>query len=191
MDGYELYVKYVAHKCHFNQKKYDVRKFPRTRNTTPAAYDRRNDKSVFQYAAKGIREEDADDFLKANFIHNPSFWIGDECSHSVWVDWQKRNANIAYTIKTDLGNVAHWRMMQSTSWQDVFQGKPFMKFGLSHMIAVETFVIFDNAFFLFDYYTKHFNNFLWESRVPVLKKYGLFFEGQYDREYLKSLIRQA
>ena len=71
---------------------------------TDTTYQNRNDVFYFESLAKDLKKHDeVEGFLVANFVYNPSMWIGemygDECKR-VFTEWKKQIESLSYNFNS-------------------------------------------------------------------------------------------
>ena len=107
--GFDVYKTYLALKRHFNSDRYNYFNYSFKNRGVPArytTYQNRNDVFYFESLAKDLKKHDeVEGFLVANFVYNPSMWIGemygDECKR-VFTEWKKQIESLSYNFKEDI-----------------------------------------------------------------------------------------
>lgn len=109
MTGYEAYVLYNSLKLHFTQESYDYTKYNGKSRTTVDSFEKRKDKYLFHKISKKYpSQDDLAQFYIANFIEEPSVWIGkllDEESDGVYKNQQKVLQSLSYIFEDDCRNL--------------------------------------------------------------------------------------
>lgn len=188
---YDVYARYVAVKCHFNQKKFDATKYQTTGNCSNHSFNNRQDRGQFDIIAKRIQKAELDAFLISNFAYDSNFWIGAENGFEVYKQWTSRNTNLKHTITEDINRIAGFIGKHDLTWEQLLFSETMMDFGIQKMISVETFCIFNNILNIFDEFDKNHANFIWESMSLPYRKYGHFYRDAMSKSELRNTILQS
>ena len=102
--GFDVYKTYLALKRHFNSDRYNYFNYSFKNRGVSArytTYQNRNDVFYFESLAKDLKKHDeVEGFLVANFVYNPSMWVGemygDECKR-VYSEWKKQVESLSYS----------------------------------------------------------------------------------------------
>ncbi len=101
MTGYEAFCLYSGLKLHFTSS-YDYFKYNGKVRVTVDAFDNRKDKYFFHKISRRYSNEEFEQFLVANFLHEPGVWIGkllDEEANTRYVEYQKNIQSLGYTFE--------------------------------------------------------------------------------------------
>jgi hypothetical protein len=101
LTGYEAFCLYSGLKLHFTSS-YDYFKYNGKVRVTVDAFDNRKDKYFFHKISRRYSNEEFEQFLVANFLHEPGVWIGkllDEEANTRYVEYQKNIQSLGYTFE--------------------------------------------------------------------------------------------
>lgn len=180
MTGYEVYLLYLRLKMHFNSEKFD---FLTNRNKASVnSWNKRNDKHFFNSLAK---HADPKGVLLANFISDPTYYVGSEVTEPVYTEWRRRNQSLTYVFQNDL-NCMDSDFLENLKSHDN-QHPKIIKLFLGKKICIETLCIIAALFKAVPYWNKHLkDDFLWKEIRLKLLKYPTFFK--YDTEKFKKIL---
>lgn len=191
LTDFDVYARYVAMKCHFNQIKFDATIYPTTGRCTQFSFNKRNDKGQFGIIAKRLNKSDLDAFLISNFVNDSNFWIGAPNAFDTYKFWNRRNTNLKHTIITDINKLAGFIGTHNLSWETLVFSETMMNIGIQKMISIETFSIFNNILNIFDEFNKNYSNFIWDSLKLPYTKYGYFYRNAVSKTELRNIILQS
>jgi hypothetical protein len=103
LTGYEAFCLYTGLKLHFTSS-YDFFKYNGKVRSTVDSFDNRRDKYYFHKISRKYNKEEFEQFLVANFLHDPSIWIGklmDEEANERYLQYQKVIQSLSYVFEND------------------------------------------------------------------------------------------
>lgn len=103
MTGYEAFCLYTGLRLHFTSS-YDFFKYNGKVRVTIDAFDNRKDKYFFHRLSRKYDKEQLEQFLIANFLHDPGVWIGkllDEEANTRYVEYQKNIQSLSYVFENE------------------------------------------------------------------------------------------
>lgn len=105
MTGYEAYALYNSLKLHFTQDSYDYTKYNGKSRTTVDSFEKRKDKYLFhKLSRKYTSQDELAQFLIANFVNDPSVWVGkllEESSEDIFREQQKALQSLSYIFENE------------------------------------------------------------------------------------------
>jgi hypothetical protein len=130
----------------------------------------------------------AADIMLANFVADPTYYIGSEVSEEVYIQWKKRQQSLTYTFTTELKQLdedfdANFRVIDG-------QHPPILRLFLGKKICIETLcILMDMLPGYIDHASKRMSGDpIWEPiRLKVIK-YLKFFK--YDRKKFRQLVME-
>lgn len=103
MKPFECFQMYLAIKQHFSNSSYDYFKYAGKIKTSVDLFEKRRDRHFFTKLLN--KYPDPKMYLVANFVANPSFWIGDvtdPVTDQIYLHQQKILQSLDYTMKNQL-----------------------------------------------------------------------------------------
>lgn len=176
-DSFELFSYYVALKQHFTKDDYDYFKYSGKTGMTPAALERRKDKTFFLSVAK--KQRNPSGFVFANILENPNMWIGDmvndqEKCEKVFVNWDKRIQSLTYTFKQEI-KILNDDFDSNFLIDDKYPN--LLSLYLRKKISLETMVILDMIVSYLGYWDRKLRDDpIWKETSKKIKKYKPFLE---------------
>jgi hypothetical protein len=144
MTAFESYKMYVALKLHFTTDNYDFFKFNGKTKVKEENFEKRKDRYFFKKLTNKHKECEVLPYFVANFIADPSNWIGSMVrtdGDENYQNWKKRMESLFYTFSEDVD----FLLSEVQEFDNLFklQGThpPLLKFLLGKRISMETFVI--------------------------------------------------
>ena len=191
MDAFEAYKIYTAVKNHFVLDSYDYFKYNKKINLSYDSFLKRRDKIFF--AKLGKRKEDyLEDFLVANFLHDPKIWIGEllsEESEARYKDWKRKQESLTYVFKNEVEFMDGWDSNQLNMWFDVdLESHPrIIRMYLRKEISLETLTILNSILNFIKRYDAQIKDPIYKEVSKLCRKYQPFLK--YDRNKAKSILR--
>lgn len=190
MDAFEVYKLYTAVKNHFVIDSYDYFKYNKKINASYDSFLKRKDKIFF--AKLGNRKEKyLEDFLVANFLHDPKIWVGellsDECEKK-YKDWKRKQESLTYVFKNEVSFIDGWNAEELNSWFGVTYGEHpnIIRKYLRKEISLETLTILNSILNFTKRYDLEVNDPIYKEVSKLCKKYQPFLK--YDKSKIKSIL---
>lgn len=183
MDGYEAYRYYIALKLHFTTNKYDVFEANGRISASRGAFEKRNDKMLFErLAKKKSSPRELIDFFVANFAHyNLQMMYEQSEAEKIHKQWVKNKESLSYNFKRDCSLILK---NCKTDPFDSSDGSPhLMNLYVGNEIGIETMSILND----YEGYIDRWNNieFIWSTQLRTIKKIKKFVK--YDSYKLYSI----
>lgn len=192
MDAIDAYKIYLGVKNHFTIDSYDYIKYNRKVNVSYDAFLKRRDKIFF---AKLGNRKDAylEDFLVANFLHDPKVWVGELLSEDAeerYKNWKRKQESLTYMFKNEIEFMSGWDAEQFNKWFEVQHGDHpnIVKMYLRGEISIETLTILNSIFQFTKRYDKEVNDPIYKGVSQLCKKYLPFLKP--DTAKLKKVLRE-
>lgn len=192
MEAFEAYKIYTAVKNHFVLDSYDYFKYNKKINLSYDSFLKRRDKIFF--AKLGKRKEDyLEDFLVANFLHDPKMWIGEllsEESETKYKEWKRRQESLTYIFKNEVEFMDGWDSEELEKWFHVEHGEHpnIIRMYLRKEISLETLTILNSIFNFIKRYDKQVSDPVYKEVSKLCKKYQPFL--RFDKSKVKAIVRQ-
>lgn len=195
MDALEAYKLYVAVKNHFTVDSYDMFKYNRKVNVTMDSFLKRKDRIFF--AKLGNRKEKyLEEFLVANFLHDPKIWVGEllseECEER-YKTWRKKQESLSYVFKNEMSFIEGWDAQELNVWFSTPHGDHpnVIKKYLRSEISLETLVILNQLLGFMKQYDKTIHDPIYKGVSDLCRKYQPFLKVnlQKQRKQLRELVQ--
>jgi hypothetical protein len=195
MNAFEAYDLYIAVKLHFTQKNYNFQNYNGKTRATVTAFESREDKSFFFRIAKKYPKAKLIDLYVANFVDNPSLWIGDlldENSEEVYSEWQKKVESLSYHFGEESDLVLQWLETKELKFNDLFQINDsdhpiIVKMALQRVLSLESFIVFNRILDFGKNFNRKLNDVIWNDFWMKVTKYEPFLN--IDKEKCKLILR--
>lgn len=178
----------MAVKLHFTTEKYDVFESNGRVSGSRAAFERRNDRGLFEKLAKKFdHDQDLIQFLVANFAYGHKNVVYSNDSDEYYRVWIKRKESRTQTVSNDLNYIVNHIELNRLNPEDLYsteEGMPLLlQMYIGNHITLETMVILQD---FEDYLTK------WEPLIMMWHDYFLTIRKanrfvKYDRNRLQSV----
>lgn len=187
MDGFKAYKYFMAIKLHFTSEKYDVFEMNGRVSGSRAAFEKRNDRGLFEkLAGKFDKDFDLIQFLVANFAygHRNVVYSGD--SDEYYRLWNRRKESRTQVFNNDLNYIINYLEMNRISPDVLYstdEGMPLLlQMYIGGHVTLESMVILQD---FEDYLTK------WEPLIMMWHDYFLTIRKanrfvKYDKNRLQS-----
>ena len=201
MNGFEAYKMYLALKMHFKNDKYDFVKYNGSVKASIDSFEKRNDKYFFHKLASKFDTNELLFHLAANFLENPDIWIRDLLSESAYDrarELKKQHGNITYRFKEETETLKELLDTKGLALKDIMEPTSgthpiFLQMYLCHELSIDTFLIFNEVFDLFNVWEKKIVNdtVIWpETRKKCLKYRSLFGNIFKNRKRFINILRE-
>ena len=178
----------MAVKLHFTTEKYDVFEMNGRVAGSRAAFDKRNDRGLFEKLAKKFdNDQEYIQFLVANFAYGHKNVVYSNESDEYYRNWMKRKESRTQQFNADLSNIInHLEMNRIPASQlySVDTGMPeLLNLYLGGHVSIETMVILQD----FDNYLSEWEPLimLWHDSFLTIRKCTRFVK--YDKIKLSSI----
>jgi len=192
MDAIDAYKIYVAVKNHFMLDTYDYFKYNKKVNVSYDSFLKRKDKIFF--AKLGNRKNDyLEDFLVANFLHDPKIWVGEllsEESESRYKDWKKRQESLTYMFKNEISFLEGLNENELNEWFHVGENDhpKIVKRYLRGEMSLDSFVILNSILNFVPKLDKQLSDPIYKEVSKLCKKYQPFLK--YDLQKMRKTLRE-
>lgn len=191
MTPFDIYIKYLALKKHFTDKKYDYFKYSGKTRASIESFNKRKDRYFFEKTSRKLNDKEVVEFFVSNFItaNDPStIWIGELVNNGEtnYKEWTKRQQSLTYLLKEQSEE-----LFSNNKLEDVFncsKGHPILlrKF-MGGYLSIETLVIYDRIFQYGKNFDKNLLDPIWETVSLKIQKYSPFLNT--DMFHCKKLLR--
>lgn len=192
MDAFDAYKVYTALKNHFVLDTYDYFKYNKKINLSYDSFLKRKDKIFF--AKLGNKKDNyLEDFLVANFLHDPKIWVGEllseECE-TKYNEWRKRQESLGYIFKNEMSFIEGWDADELNVWFGVNKGEhpKIIQMYLRKEISLETLVILDSILSFTKRYDKEITDPIYKEVSKLCNKYQPFLKS--DKQRAKKSLRE-
>lgn len=192
MDALDAYKLYVAVKNHFTVDSYDMFKYNRKVNVTMDSFLKRKDRIFF--AKLGNRKDKyLEEFLVANFLHDPKIWVGELLSEECetrYKEWKRKQESLSYLFKSEISFIEGWDSEKLNVWFGCPENDHpnIIKMFLRNEISLETLVILNSIFNFMKHYDKRITDPVYKGVSQLCHKYQPFLK--VDHLKLKRLLRE-
>jgi hypothetical protein len=190
MDGFKVYKYFMAIKLHFTTEKYDVFEMNGRVSGSRVAFERRNDRGLFEKLAKKFStDQELIQFLVANFAYGHQNVVYSHDSDTYFQVWNKRKESRTRTFGVDLDSIVNHletNKISNDALYSVESGMPeLLNMYLGGFITLETMVILQD----FDDYLSKWEPIimLWHDHFLVIRKAKRFVK--YDENRLKLIYQ--
>jgi len=190
MEAFDAYKIYLAIKNHFTLDSYDYFKYNKKINVSYDSFLKRRDKIFFAKLGKR-KEEYLENFLVANFLHDPKIWIGELLSEECegrYKNWKRRQESLTYVFKNEVDFMNGWNANELNSWFEVTFGEHpnIIKKYLRKEISLETLTILNSILNFTQRYDSEVNDPIYKEVSKLCKKYQPFLK--FDKSKVKSIL---
>jgi hypothetical protein len=191
MSPFDIYIKYLALKKHFTDKKYDYFKYSGKTRASIESFNKRKDRYFFEKTSRKLNDKEVVEFFVSNFItaNDPStIWIGELVNNGEtnYKEWTKRQQSLTYLLKEQSEE-----LFSNNKLEDVFncsKGHPILlKKFMGGYLSIETLVIYDRIFQYGKNFDKNLLDPIWETVSLKIMKYNPFLNT--DMFHCKKLLR--
>ena len=188
VDGFKAYKYFMAIKLHFTTEKYDVFEANGRVSGSRAAFEKRNDRLLFEKLAKKFdKDQEFIQFLVSNFAYGHKNVVYSNESDEYYNIWTKRKEARTQTFLNDMNILVNYLEMNALKEEDLYStddGMPLLlNMFIGNHITLETMVILQD---FEDYLTK------WEPLIMMWHDYFLTIRKsnrfvKYDKNKLQLL----
>lgn len=188
MDGFKAYKYFMAVKLHFTTEKYDVFEMNGRVAGSRVAFERRNDRGLFEKLAKKFdNEQEFIQFLVSNFAYGHKNVVYSNESDEYYRTWMKRKESRTQHFTNDLTNIINHLEMNRIPAEQLYSvetGMPeLLNLYLGGHVSIETMVVLQD----FDDYLTKWEPLimLWHDSFLTIRKCTRFVK--YDKIKLYSI----
>lgn len=191
MDAIDAYKTYIAVKNHFTLDSYDYFKYNKRTNVTYDSFLKRKDKVFF--AKLGSRKEEyLEDFLVANFLHDPKIWVGEllsEESEERYKNWKKKQESLTYVFKNEIEFIDGWDASQFNELFHIEHGEhpKIIRMLLRKEISLETFTLLNSILNFLIRFDKAITDPVYKEVSKLCKKYQPFLK--VEKSKVKTIVK--
>jgi hypothetical protein len=190
MEAFDTYKIYIAIKNHFTLDSYDYFKYNKKINVSHDSFLKRKDKFFFAKLGRQ-KEQYLENFLVANFLHDPKIWIGEllsEESESRYKDWKRKQESLTYVFKNDVDFMSGWSSDDLENWFQSKHGEHpnVIRMYLRKEISLETLTILNSILNFTKQYDQTVKDPIYKEVSKLCKKYQPFLK--IDRSKVKSIL---
>ena len=194
--GYEAYKVWNPLYVWFNKKNLmTVRDLRGMRERiTPKTYrkrlnkDKRNIGSLLDEWGRMYTPDEMTNVTVANFVngdHYGGLWNLD--SHKIYENWKKRIQSMTYVFREDIEMLVNESNETNFFFGEGGKNPLLLQYVNRKMVTLETFIILNQLYNLFDKYDKELNDPRWPKLKLLCEKYLVFLNINYD-EYKKEML---
>jgi len=193
MTGYEAFCLYSSLKLHFTQESYDYFKYGGKSRTSIDAFENKKDKWFFYKLSRRFSNDDqARDFLVANFLHDSNVWIGNLLTEDSDIHYRARQKviqSLSYTFTNEIESIMkHENPNESLMVQDGEYPKLLTKL-LHNEISIETVCILNSILKFLPMWDKKIVDTIHYPNVSLkIKKYTPFIK--FDPTKYKLILKK-
>lgn len=188
MDGFKAYKYFMAIKLHFTTEKYDVFETNGRVSGSRVAFERRNDRALFEKLAKKFdKDYDLIQFLVSNFAYGHKSVVYSNDSDDYYRTWIKRKESRTQMFVNDMNTLINYLEACDLKEKDLYStddGMPLLlnKFIGGH-ITLETMVILQD----FEDYLSQWEPLImmWHDYFLTIRKANRFVK--YDKSKLQLI----
>jgi len=188
VDGFKAYKYFMAVKLHFTTEKYDVFEMNGRVAGSRVAFERRNDRGLFEKLAKKFdNEQEFIQFLVSNFAYGHKNVVYSNESDEYYRTWMKRKESRTQHFTNDLTNIINHLEMNRIPAEQLYSvetGMPeLLNLYLGGHVSIETMVVLQD----FDDYLTKWEPLimLWHDSFLTIRKCTRFVK--YDKIKLYSI----
>ena len=186
MNGYQVYLCYLAMKQHFTNPKFDFFASGGKTNAKEETYKKRNDFWFFETIARKYTKEEIQNYMLSSFIQaeDPTkVWVGDikRDGRTRYMVHQKQMDSLTYEIGQDCDTVVNYLERYDCTFNRLFETQcsnnshpALLKLYIKKDISLETLLIYDQILGYISQWDKHLTDPLWEGISLKIKKYKPF-----------------
>lgn len=192
MTGYEAFCLYTGLKLHFTSS-YDFFKYNGKVKASVDSFDNRRDKYYFHKISRKYNKEEFEQFLVANFLHDPGIWIGklmDEEANDRYLQYQKVIQSLAYIFENEcrdlFGSVESSNELFKTNGEHPL----LLKKALRSEVSIQTVFILNSLInFVPKWNEKIQDTIVWPNYNNLLSKYSGFLK--VDMTKYKMILKKV
>ncbi len=197
LDAYQIY---CAIKSHFNSPSYDYFKYSGRQKANADSLARRNDRWFFSKIAKRYSKAKLVDFYVANFVADPTSWIGElsddvEADH-IYTEWQNKVESLTYAFSEECNGLFKWLITNKIKFNDLFKVNKadhpiIVKMVLQGVVSLESFIVLDKILGFCKRIDSKIDDIIWNNFFLKKTKYEPFLEINMENcsRILKNLLK--
>jgi hypothetical protein len=192
LTGYEAFCLYTGLKLHFTSS-YDFFKYNGKVRVTIDAFDNRKDKYFFHRLSRKYDKEQLEQFLIANFLHDPGVWIGkllDEEANTRYVEYQKNIQSLSYIFENECRELFSMLENPNEILKTSGEHPVLLKKALRGEVSIQTVFILNSLInFIPKWQEKIQDTVVWPNYDKLLLNYRGFLK--YDINKCKQILRKV
>jgi hypothetical protein len=188
MDGFKAYKYFMAIKLHFTNEKYDVFEMNGRVSGSREAFERRNDRGLFEKLARKFdKDQELIQFLAANFAYGHKNVVYSSESDEYYHRWLNRKQSRSRQFNTDLMEIVNHLEMNKIPAENLYSvesGMPeLLNLYIGDHVSIETMVILQG----YEDYLSRWEPLimLWHDHFLTIRKCTGFVK--YDKIKLQSV----
>lgn len=183
MDGFQAYKYFMAVKLHFTSDKYDVFANNGRVYGSRAAFEKRNDRGLFEKLAnKFPTDKELIQFFVSNFAYGNNAVVYSTESYDFYETWQRRKQGISRMLEVDLITLTRYLEQENKPYEHLFDisecSPPLLNLYLRKAITLETMSIINDLEPYLDQWEPLVM--LWKDEFRIIRKVKKFVKYNQD-----------
>ena len=191
MTGYEAFCLYTGLKLHFTSS-YDYFKYNGKVRVTIDSFDNRKDKYFFHKISRKYSNEEFEQFLVANFLHNPGVWIGkllDEEANTRYAEYQKNIQSLSYIFENECKDLFDMLDDPNEILKTSGEHPVLLKKALRGEVSLQTIYILNSILNFFPMWkNKIEDTIVWPNYEKLISNYSGFLK--FDNTKYKLILKK-
>lgn len=192
MTGYEAFCLYTGLKLHFTSS-YDYFKYNGKVRVTIDSFDNRKDKYFFHKISRKYSNEEFEQFLVANFLHNPGVWIGkllDEEANTRYAEYQKNIQSLSYIFENECKDLFDMLDDPNEILKTSGEHPVLLKKALRGEVSLQTIYILNSILNFFPMWkNKIEDTIVWPNYEKLISNYSGFLK--FDNTKYKLILKKC
>ncbi len=192
MTGYEAFCLYTGLKLHFTSS-YDFFKYNGKVRVTIDAFDNRKDKYFFHRLSRKYDKEQLEQFLIANFLHDPGVWIGkllDEEANTRYVEYQKNIQSLSYIFENECRELFSMLENPNEILKTSGEHPVLLKKALRGEVSIQTLHILNSILNFFPMWKSNIiDTIVWPNYEKLISNYSGFLK--FDLTKYKLILKKC
>jgi hypothetical protein len=193
MTGYEAFCLYSSLKLHFTQESYDYFKYLGKSRTSIDAFENKKDKwFYYKLSRRFTNDEQARDFLVANFLHDRDVWIGNLLREDSDVHYRARQKviqSLSYTFTNEIAKIMGQENPNASLMVQDGEYPLLVRMLLYGEVSIETVCILNSLLKFLPMWDKKITDTIHYPSVSLkIKKYTPFM--QFDPTKYKLILKK-
>jgi hypothetical protein len=192
LTGYEAFCLYTGLKLHFTSS-YDFFKYNGKVRVTIDAFDNRKDKYFFHRLSRKYDKEQLEQFLIANFLHDPGVWIGkllDEEANTRYVEYQKNIQSLSYIFENECRELFSMLENPNEILKTSGEHPVLLKKALRGEVSIQTLHILNSILNFFPMWKSNIiDTIVWPNYEKLISNYSGFLK--FDLTKYKLILKKC